>query len=92
MEDFSILSWVIFGYLVIPASSSEPERLFSHTKDLINIRRNRMKERLIKLCVFLHQNFKYNTLDIPEMLKMFKRTKVKVILANKNNKKTNNKT
>ena len=92
MEDFPILSQVIFGYLVIPASSSEPERLFSHTKDLINIRRNRIKERLIKSCVFLLQKFKYNTLDIPEMLKMFKRTKVKVILANKNNKKTNNTT
>ena len=51
-----------------------------------------MKERLIKSCVFLHQNFKYNTLDIPEMLQMFKRTKVKVILENKNNKKTNNTT
>ena len=78
--------------MVIPASSSEPESLFSHTKDLITIRRNRMKELLINSCVFLHQNFKYNTLDIPEMLKMFKRTKVKVILANKNNKKTHNTT
>ena len=92
MKDFPILSKVIFGYLVIPASSSEPERLFSHNKDLINIRRNRMKERLIKSCVFLLQNFKYNTLDVPDILKMFKRTKVKVEIANKNNKKTNNTT
>ena len=94
MEEFNILSQVAFGfkYLVILAISSEPERLFSFNKELITICRNRMKELLIKSCVFLHQNCKYNTLDLPEMLKMFKRTKVQVILTNKNNKKTNNTT
>ena len=65
MEEFTILSKVAFGfkYLVILAISSESERLFSYNKELITIHRNRMKELLIKSCVFLHQNCKYNTLD-----------------------------
>ena len=46
-----------------------------------------LKEPLIKSCVFLHRNFKYDNLNIEEMLKIFKRDKRKILINPEKQKK-----
>ncbi|KYN09384.1 hypothetical protein ALC57_18489, partial [Trachymyrmex cornetzi] len=55
-EELNPLSELCKKYLCIPASSTESERTFSTTGQIISDRRSRLKPKNVDILVFLHKN------------------------------------